>query len=53
MTTTADAVTAGVIKENSRAVWQLGQIDVLDGGSDGLVSTAGNTVFMRQGVFVP
>ena len=53
VTTTADAVTAGVIKENSRAVWQTGQVEVLDGGPDGQVSTNDNTVFMRQGVFVP
>jgi glucose/arabinose dehydrogenase len=53
VTTTADAVTAGVIKENSRAVWQAGQVEVLDGGPDGVVSTNDNTVFMRQGVFVP
>jgi hypothetical protein len=52
-TTTADAVTPGVIKEGMRAVWQTGQIDVTDGGSDGVVSTSGNTVFARQGVFVP
>jgi glucose/arabinose dehydrogenase len=53
ITTTADAVTPGVIKESKRSVWQLGQIDVTDGGPDGIVSTADNTVFARQGVFVP
>jgi glucose/arabinose dehydrogenase len=53
VSTTADAVSAGVIKEADRSVWQLGQIDVLDGGPDGNVSTNDNTVFMRQGVFVP
>jgi glucose/arabinose dehydrogenase len=53
VSTTADAVTAGVIKESKRTIWQLGQIDVLDGGPDGLVSTNDNTVFARQGVFVP
>lgn len=53
VSTTADAVTPGVIEESQRAVWQLGQIDVLDGGSDGVASTTGNTVFARQGVFAP
>ena len=43
----------GVIKESSRAIWQTGQVEVLDGGPDGQVSTNDNTVFMRQGVFVP
>ena len=42
-----------MIKESKRTMWQLGQIDVLDGGPDGLVSTNDNTVFERQGVFVP
>jgi glucose/arabinose dehydrogenase len=51
--TTADAVNAGAIKEGKRAIWQLGQIEVLDGGSDGVASTSGNTVFARQGVFAP
>ena len=52
-TTTAEAVTPGAIKEGERAIWQLGQIDVTDGGPDGVVSTNDNTVFARQGVFVP
>jgi glucose/arabinose dehydrogenase len=51
--TTADAVLAGVIKEEVRSIWKVGQIEVLDGGPDGLASTAGNTPFARQGVFVP
>jgi glucose/arabinose dehydrogenase len=51
--TTADAVNPGAIKEEMRSIWQLGQIEVLDGGSDGVASTSGNTVFARQGVFAP
>jgi glucose/arabinose dehydrogenase len=51
--TTADAVTSGAITDGMRAMWQLGQVEVLDGGADGLASTADNTVFARQGVFVP
>jgi hypothetical protein len=31
----------------------MGQIQVLDGGADGSVSTADNTLFLTQGVFVP
>jgi glucose/arabinose dehydrogenase len=53
VSTTADAVTPGVIKEAMRTVWQVGQIDVTDGGADGQVGTPDNTVFARQGVFVP
>jgi hypothetical protein len=45
---------AGAIKEASRAIWQLGEINVYDGGSDGIGSTtADNTLFLTQGVFVP
>ena len=53
-TTTADALVPNTIQERERAVWALGQVVVMDGGSDGLASTgAGNTPFARQGIFVP
>jgi PKD repeat protein/glucose/arabinose dehydrogenase len=51
--TTLDAVVAGVVDEGERSVWELGQIEVLDGGPDGDPDTPGNGVFARQGVFVP
>jgi hypothetical protein len=51
--TTADAVTPGLIDEGARAVWQLGQVTVDDGGPDGLAATVPNGVFAVQGVFVP
>jgi hypothetical protein len=52
--TTANAVVAGSVQSGYRAIWELGQIEVYDGGSDGGANTtADNTVFMRQGVFVP
>jgi hypothetical protein len=52
-TTSFDAIVPGAIKEGKRAIWQLGQVEVSDGGSDGLVGTNPNTVFARQGIFVP
>ena len=53
-TTTADSLVPGTIKEGKRAIWQIGQVAVLDGGADGLASTSGgNTLFARQGIFVP
>jgi hypothetical protein len=52
-TTHADSVMPGLAVENRRAVWELGRIEVYDGGADGVVSTAGNTLFATQGVFVP
>jgi hypothetical protein len=51
--TTADAVLPGVIKETRRSIWQMGQVQVFDGGADGVVSTTPNTLFAVQGIFVP
>jgi hypothetical protein len=31
----------------------MGQVKVFDGGSDGVASTAGNTLYLDQGIFVP
>ncbi|HZO59846.1 MAG TPA: PQQ-dependent sugar dehydrogenase [Solirubrobacterales bacterium] len=53
VTTTADAVSGGTVLEGRRSVWELPGIRVHDGGSDGVVSTTPNTLFLRQGVFVP
>ena len=53
VTTTADATVPGSVVEGKRAIWELGQIEVLDGGADGIASTGPNTVFARQGVFTP
>jgi hypothetical protein len=52
--TTADALAPGAVKEGDRAVWQLGSVEVYDGGADGDVHTpAGDTLFATQGIFVP
>ena len=51
--TTLDAVVPGVVDEGARANWQLGQVAVLDGGADGDVDTLPNSVFARQGLFIP
>jgi hypothetical protein len=53
ISTSADAVTPGVVKEGRRAVWELGSITVFDGGSDGVASTSPNTEFAVQGIFIP
>ena len=40
--------------EGSRAVWQLGNVQVDDGGSDeSATTTADNRLFETQGLFVP
>jgi Tol biopolymer transport system component len=53
-TTTVQAVLPGSVTGGNRAVWELGQVRVFDGGADGLASTTGdNALFATQGVFVP
>ena len=51
--TTADSVVPGSVREIKRTIWELGRVALLDGGADGLAATADNTVFARQGIFVP
>jgi plastocyanin len=51
--TTADALAPGTVLEGKRAVWQVGKIELFDGGADGVASTAGNTLFADQSMFVP
>jgi hypothetical protein len=43
----------GSVRSGDRAVWQIGKVQVFDGGPDGLVATADNSLFQVQGVFVP
>jgi Tol biopolymer transport system component len=67
--TSADAVMPFLVRERKRAVWQLGQLQVYDGGADGALTqilssgsggcppacqgNGGETVFLRQGFFAP
>jgi WD40-like Beta Propeller Repeat len=52
--TSANAVMPGSVVQGMRAIWQLDQVKVYDGGADGLASTSGdNTLFMDEGIFVP
>jgi Beta-propeller repeat len=52
-TTTANALAPGVLTAGNRTTWQIGQVQVFDGGPDGNADTAPNTVFAREGLFVP
>ena len=53
-TTTADALAPGTVKEGRRSIWQLGRVEVYDGGADGDADTpAGDTLFATQGLFIP
>jgi hypothetical protein len=51
--TRANAVIPGAIQPAKRGNWEMGPIEVLDGGADGDVETANNTTFATQGIFVP
>jgi hypothetical protein len=54
LNTTVNAVYPGAITAGRRGIWQLGQVQVYDGGADGLASTTGdNTLFLTQGIFIP
>jgi hypothetical protein len=53
VTTTLDTLSGGTVRENRRSVWELKQFKVFDGGPDGDVDTANNTLFMVQGTFAP
>jgi hypothetical protein len=52
-TTTLNSIVAGALREGDRAVWEIGGVQVLDGGQDGSVTTADNTPYLTQGIFVP
>jgi Tol biopolymer transport system component len=52
--TTADTLVPGSVKEGMRSIWELSQVLLYDGGSDGQASTTSdNTLFMDEGIFVP
>ena len=53
LSTTADAVLPGIVVEARRTIWQLEDMMITDGGTDGLASTEPNTVFLRPGLFIP
>jgi uncharacterized repeat protein (TIGR01451 family) len=53
LSTTADALAPGTVTESKRTIWQTEDVLVYDGGADGDVDTPGNTVFLRQGIFIP
>ncbi len=52
-TTSSCTMPQGCSVAGRRTVVELGQFEVTDGGADGNVFTDPNTVFLRQGLFVP
>ena len=53
ISTSANTIVPGTIKDAKRTSIEVGHLDVTDGGPDGLVGTTPNTLFAVQGVFVP
>ncbi len=53
LTTSATALIPGMIRDGARAIMELGQIRVDDGGPDGVAATADNSPFAVQGLFAP
>jgi hypothetical protein len=54
VSTSFDALFPGAVREGDRGVWEIQRAYVYDGGADGVGKTnADNTMFLRQGVFVP
>jgi hypothetical protein len=53
LTTTFNAIQPGAVVEEKRSNWQLGAVQLFDGGPDGLAATSPNTLFETQGIFTP
>jgi hypothetical protein len=51
--TSANAVVPGSVKDAKRAIVEVGQITITDGGPDGQNATTPNTLFEVQGIFIP
>ena len=51
--TSANTVVPGSVKTGKRAIVEVGQITITDGGADGLNGTTPNTLFGVQGIFIP
>jgi hypothetical protein len=54
VTTTAEALLPGMVRERRRTIWGLGEVDVrFDGGRGNPNLLASDQIFLRSGVFVP
>ena len=51
--TSANATVPGAVKDAKRAIVEIGQITITDGGPDGVNGTLPNTLFGVQGIFIP
>ncbi len=53
VSTSMDAVTPGAVTAGSRAIWEVGHVQVKDGGANGVAGSPDATLFLDEGVFVP
>jgi phospholipase C len=53
ISTSADALVPNAVVGGQRMVWQLGPVQVYDGGASGVAGSADATLFADQGLFVP
>jgi hypothetical protein len=53
ITTSANAVVPGSVITGHRAIWELGQLVVYDGGAGGDIQTPDGNPLVKQGLFVP
>ena len=53
LATTFNALVPGAVVEGKRATWEVGQVQIYDGGSAGVAGSSGATLFETQGLFVP
>jgi hypothetical protein len=51
--TSANAVVPGTVSGGARSIWQVGEVELYDGGEDGVADTPDNDLFEVQGVFTP
>jgi hypothetical protein len=51
--TSANATVPGSVLDGKRGIVEIGQIQISDGGPDGVVGTSPNTLFSVQGIFIP
>jgi hypothetical protein len=51
--TSANATVPGSVKDTKRGVVEISQLQINDGGPDGLANSVPNTLFSVQGIFIP
>jgi hypothetical protein len=51
--TSANATVPGAVLDGKRAIVEIGQLTITDGGPDGQVATSPNSLFAVQGIFIP